>query len=180
MPVVRVLGPEDDQELWALRGRALVESPAAFAVHADEHPPLPAFRRRQAERRANPDSRTLGAFLSGSLVGMAVVAREGLRKTRHRANLYGVYVAPEARRAGVGQALLEAAVAAAGDLGAELLDLGVNAANAPAIALYERAGFRRWGVQPRALRVEGRDHDEVWMTLELGVPGPSGRRATPS
>jgi ribosomal protein S18 acetylase RimI-like enzyme len=169
-PYVRVLGPDDDEDLWVLRGRALRESPDAFAVHPDEHPLLPAFRRRQAERHADPGNRTLGAFLQGRLVGMAVVVREDLIKTRHRANLYGVYVAPEVRRAGVGRALLDAAVAAATELGAELLELGVSALNAPAIALYERAGFRRWGVQPRALRLDDHDLDEIWMTLVLAAP----------
>lgn len=46
---------------------------------------------------------------------------------------------------GHGTALLAAAVALAGDLGAEALWLGVYQRNARAIAFYEKRGFRRVG-----------------------------------
>ena len=164
---MRALGPEDDEALWRLRRRALSESPQAFTTHPEEHPALRAFRQRQAERRKAGNQRSLGAYLAGTLVGMAAVVREQRIKARHRAHLYSVYVAPEARGAGVGRALLEACIAAARELGAEQLELAVSAVNAPAVRLYERAGFRRWGVQPRAVRVDGRDLDEIWMTLTL-------------
>jgi ribosomal protein S18 acetylase RimI-like enzyme len=175
---VRVLGPEDDEAVWGLRGRALIESPDAFTTHPDEHPSLPEFRQRQADRRTNPDQRALGAYLNGALVGMAVVVREDRIKTRHRANLYSLYVAPEARREGVGRALVDAAVAAARELGAEQLELAVTANNTAAIVLYEGAGFRPWGVQPRAFRLDDHDFDELWMTLALDGaddPPPDGR-----
>lgn len=175
--MVRVLGPEDDEALWRLRRRALLESPHAFTTHPDEHPSLPAFRRLQAARRAGANQRGLGAYRAGVLVGMAVVVREERKKARHRAHLFSVYVAPEARRSGVGQALVEAAIEAARELGAEQLELAVSAGNAPALGLYERLGFRRWGLQPRAIRVDGRDLDEIWMALALDAAGEDGSEA---
>jgi ribosomal protein S18 acetylase RimI-like enzyme len=173
-PSVRVLGAEDDEALWSLRRRALTESPHAFTTHPDEHPSWPAFRELQSERRADGDQRGLGAYLAGTLVGMAVVVREGRIKARHRAHLYSVYVAPEARRAGVGRALVEAAIEAARALGAEQLELAVGAHNAPAIELYQQLGFRRWGVQPRAVRMDGHDLDEIWMALVLDASSTEG------
>jgi ribosomal protein S18 acetylase RimI-like enzyme len=51
-----------------------------------------------------------------------------------------LFVAPSAFRRGVGTALVRHALAQAG---ARRVRVGTGAANAPALALYERLGFRR-------------------------------------
>jgi hypothetical protein len=45
--------------------------------------------------------------------------------------------------------------------------LSVTAANAPAIALYESMGFRRYGVEPQALYVAPDYHDNLEMVHML-------------
>ncbi len=174
-PTLRRLGPGDEPQLWSLRARALSESPRAFGRHPDEHPDLTTFRSVQAARWEDPDQRALGAFAADTLVAMAYVVRSSGLKVRHRASLYGFYVAPEARRRGVGRALLRAAVDEAADLGAELLELTVTEGNEAALTLYRSEGFTPWGVQPRALRVDGEDLGEVWMTRPVGTSGPQPR-----
>jgi GNAT superfamily N-acetyltransferase len=52
-------------------------------------------------------------------------------------------VVPEARRTGVGRALLDLVVAEAATRGEREMNLEVIQDNAPAVALYENAGFRR-------------------------------------
>ena len=52
-----------------------------------------------------------------------------------------VYVAPHARRAGVGDALVARAIERAAERGARRVELDCNEANAAALALYERHGF---------------------------------------
>lgn len=52
-----------------------------------------------------------------------------------------VYVAPHARRAGVGDALVTRAIERAAERGARRVELDCNEANAAALALYERHGF---------------------------------------
>ena len=52
-----------------------------------------------------------------------------------------IAVAPEARRRGVGRALLRSLLERAGDGGHESLSLSVERDNEVAIRLYERAGF---------------------------------------
>lgn len=55
--------------------------------------------------------------------------------------LISLWVSPEARGRGVGDALVEAVVQWANEHAASSVLLGVRAANLPAIALYRRRGF---------------------------------------
>ena len=57
-----------------------------------------------------------------------------------------LYVVPGARGAGVASALLDAAEAFAGELGAEGVEAGIRAANAPMRALWARRGGREAAV----------------------------------
>jgi ribosomal protein S18 acetylase RimI-like enzyme len=52
-----------------------------------------------------------------------------------------LYVVPDRRGRGLGRALMEAAIAAARDAGADHMDLGTSEDDAAARALYERMGF---------------------------------------
>jgi [ribosomal protein S18]-alanine N-acetyltransferase len=58
-------------------------------------------------------------------------------------------VRPEARRQGIGSALLRALLAWAADNHARHFSLEVRASNAPAIGLYQRLGLRPEGRRPR-------------------------------
>lgn len=72
---------------------------------------------------------------------------------RHKGHLFGMFTAPEARNRGVGSALIEACLADAALIpGLEQVTLTVTEGN-PAERLYAAAGFQRFGVEPRAIRV---------------------------
>lgn len=72
---------------------------------------------------------------------------------------------PDHRRRGLAGLLLAHAVAAARAGGAALATLEVRKGNAPAIALYERFGFRT--VHVRARYYQDNDEDALVMTLAL-------------
>ena len=57
--------------------------------------------------------------------------------------LEDLFVREEARRSGLGRALVDAAVERARERGCRRIELDVNSANAPALALYEECGFQR-------------------------------------
>ena len=83
--------------------------------------------------------------------------------------IWGMWVAPEARRRGVGTQLLDRSRDWSWEAGAERLSLWVVATNAAAYALYERAGFQPTGVS-QPLRSHP-DFDERLMEL----PRPEGK-----
>jgi [ribosomal protein S18]-alanine N-acetyltransferase len=64
---------------------------------------------------------------------------------------------PDHRRRGIAGALLARALAQGRAAGAELATLEVRRSNAPAIALYERAGFRTVHVRARYYQDNGED-----------------------
>lgn len=66
--------------------------------------------------------------------------------------LEDLFVAPHARRSGVGDALVALAIERAGARGARRIELDCNEANAAALGLYERHGF-----SPRSKGGDGRD-----------------------
>lgn len=83
----------------------------------------------------------------GFAVGRAVVGE---------AELLTLAVAPEARRQGLGRALLAAFEAEARDRGAQAAFLEVAADNAAAIALYSGAGYAERGRRPAYYPRSGR------------------------
>jgi len=163
---VRLLTPADAEAQHALRRRALLDTPMAFSSSPeDDRLRDLAVVRRLLEPSA--DQASLGAFLDGALVGMAAVVREGRAKTRHKANLFGMFVAPEARGHKLGRGLLDLAIATARGWGVEALLLGVNSDALAAQSLYKSAGFVAWGVEPSAMRHDGRTVDTIHMVLPI-------------
>jgi L-amino acid N-acyltransferase YncA len=74
-----------------------------------------------------------------------------------------VYVAEAARGQGIGRALLETLIPASEAAGVWTLVAGVLAENLASVALHERVGFRRIGVQARI----GRDPTGRWRDVVL-------------
>jgi RimJ/RimL family protein N-acetyltransferase len=102
----------------------------------------------------------------GTIVGRLSVARDQHPASAHVADL-GLMVAAGARGQGVGTALLEAAVAWAGEAGIRKLELHVFPWNEPAIRLYEKFGFEREGYRKAHYRRNGEDVDAVLMAYTL-------------
>jgi GNAT superfamily N-acetyltransferase len=74
-----------------------------------------------------------------------------------------MYVEPEMAGRGVGRALVEVLLTQARTDGLELIVLTVTDGNAKAAQLYERCGFRSFGVEPHAIKVGGRAYGKNHM-----------------
>ena len=72
-----------------------------------------------------------------------------------------VYVSGKHRRAGVGRALLEKAIAHSPSLEINALVGCIFGHNEPSLRLFERLGFERWGLLPRIARVDEVERDLV-------------------
>jgi phosphinothricin acetyltransferase len=72
-----------------------------------------------------------------------------------------VYVGEKFRRAGVGRALLEKAIAHSPNLGITVLVGGIFGHNEPSLRLFGRMRFERWGLLPSIARVDDVERDLV-------------------
>ncbi|MGE5514219.1 MAG: GNAT family N-acetyltransferase [Bacteroidota bacterium] len=90
------------------------------------------------------------------------------RAAAGEAEILTIAVLPPWRRAGVGHRLLDAALDAAAQAGAEAMFLEAAADNTAALGLYEKRGFQRVGLR----RAYYGDKDAVVMKLDLGIIAP--------
>jgi RimJ/RimL family protein N-acetyltransferase len=165
-PPVRILTPEDASDLFELRRDALLESPFAFLASPSDDLASSEASVRELLKRGP----TSVVFAAGAprLVGMLGLHRALQLKAAHKVNLWGMFVAPAWRRRGVGQRLLEAALVHARTLpGVSTVRLSVSDAAVAARQLYERVGFKTWGAEPDAMRIDGRSVTEHHMGLSL-------------
>jgi RimJ/RimL family protein N-acetyltransferase len=144
--VVRPADPADAEQLTRL-AEAVSGEPEAWLISADgEWRSVGDERRYLKAVRRYPHAAVFVAerVRDGAVVGRLSLARDTHPASAHVADL-GLMVAIDARRQGVGRALLEAAVDWARGAGVRKLELHVFPWNEPAIALYERFGFEREG-----------------------------------
>jgi L-amino acid N-acyltransferase YncA len=109
------------------------------------------------------DCRLVARDADGRVVGWTALGRYSTRDVYAGVAWESVYVDAAARGHGVGSALLAALVSASEAAGVWTLLAGVLVENLPSLALHERAGFRRIGVQERM----GRDATGRWRDVVL-------------
>jgi len=109
------------------------------------------------------DCRLVARDGEGRVLGWTALGRYSTREVYAGVAWESVYVDAAARGRGVGSALLAALVPASEEVGVWTLLAGVLVENAPSLALHERAGFRRIGVQERM----GRDASGRWRDVVL-------------
>ena len=118
------------------------------------------------------DCRLVARDDDGRVVGWTALTRYSAREVYAGVAWESVYVDSAARGRGVGSALLAALVPASEAAGVWTLLAGVLVENVASLALHERAGFRRIGVQEGMGRdVSGRWRDVVLLERRSTVVG---------
>ena len=168
---IRALAAVDLPAYKALRDEMLFAHPEAFTSDAAEEvvkEPADYLQRLGLDRRERGHF-VLGAWRGEHLVGAIGLERDRRRKGNHIGHVIGMMVRREARRQGVGRALLEGLIGEARrSAGMEMLTLTVTAGNAAAVGLYETSGFARYGLLERAIKLaSGKYHDKLHMVLTL-------------
>lgn len=159
----RILTSEDAETFHKLRLQGLQETPIAFSSSYEEERDrdlsLVASRLEPTETGA-----VFGALDGSNLIGVTGVQRETHTKLAHKAWLWGVYVAPEQRRRGIGRKLiLRTLDHAFSRFGVRQVNLGVNTASLAAKSLYEALGFVSFGLERDFQFVNGEFYDEEHM-----------------
>ena len=165
---VRRAEPGDADQLTHL-AEAVSGEPEAWLISADGEWRSSGDERRylKAVRRYAHAAVFVAERPDGELVGRLSVARDAHPASAHVADI-GLMVAKDARRQGVGWALLEAAVDWARTSGVRKLELHVFPWNEPAIRLYEKFGFEREGFRKGHYRRAGEDVDAILMAFRVG------------
>lgn len=163
--LVRRLRPQEWQAYRAIRLRALADAPDAFGstLAREEGLPDDTWAARVAKSAVSGIDCALVAEQGGAFVGLLWAKVDA--EDAGRVNLFQMWVAPESRGRGVAAAMLDEALGWARRRGSWVVHLGVNNANAGALGLYERAGFKAIG-EPYPMR-EGAPHMEQEMRLLL-------------
>ena len=165
---LRLLTVQDANAWWRLRLVALKDEPHSFAESAEEHEKRSLEQTEDFFRALNAENFIIGAFENSELAGMAGFYREKHTKFRHKGTVWSVYVRHESRGKGLARAILSEVIRRARMIeGLEQVLLVVAATQEIPRRLYESLGFRKYGVEPRSLKVGGEYVDDELMILFL-------------
>lgn len=129
------------------------------------------IEQEQAFIKAKKDSENellLIAETGGRHIGNAsLMSAGGFKRYRHRCEI-AIALYQEYCGLGIGKAMLEMVLDIAKKAGYEQAELEVIANNKPAIALYEKLGFQKYGTFPDNMKyADGSYVDAYWMMKKL-------------
>ena len=159
---LRRLSPEDAALFREIRLEGLQRDPDAFSstFEIESEQPLSYFADRIGR------STVFGAFRGSELLGVVGYSVQPGPKHAHKGLLWGMYMQPAARQAGIARKLVEAAIEHARGR-VELLQLSVVSENQTARRVYSSLGFEEYGVEKHGAKYRGQYHDDVLMAKML-------------
>lgn len=165
--VIRHSNLADAPNLRELRLRALSDSPTAFSMDYEKALNESIKYWQDMLIMNGQESTIFFAENAGQLIGMTGIARGRSQKTRHSADVWGVYVIPEWRGLHTAEEMIKSCLAWAKERNIVVARLGVTTVNRSAVRCYERCGFKVYATETRALLHEGRYYDFHLMSLSL-------------
>jgi ribosomal protein S18 acetylase RimI-like enzyme len=162
---IRRLTEADADAFRVLRLAGLQETPEAFGSSYEEEATWP---REHFVARAAPQapSATFGAFVGGLLVGIAGLAVSNRLKQRHKGYMWGIFVRADFRGQGLGRQLVRQVIdTAPGHV--RILQCSVVTAQEATRRMYHSMGFVPYGLERKALCVDGVFHDEELLAIDF-------------
>jgi Acetyltransferases, including N-acetylases of ribosomal proteins len=164
--IIRKLQPHESTVYREVRLACLKNAPQFFGSTYEEEILNPKFFFETYIETDSPDHVMFGAFDGERLIGITGFNRMARMRASHRGELVQVYVEPGYRGQNVGETLLRHVLDYAfTQEGLEQVQLSVIASNKTAIKLYEKLGFKSFGVQPHYFKVEDGYLDQQFMQL---------------
>jgi ribosomal protein S18 acetylase RimI-like enzyme len=169
MQILR-LSPSQASQYRALMLEAYKLYPMAFTSSHDERALLPlGWWENRLSVSELAEEVVLGVWAEDVLAGAVGVQFESREKIRHKATLFGMYVSSQFKNRGYGKALVGAAIATASQRsGVTQMQLTVTEGNAGAIDLYKSAGFHQFGIEPKAVFINGAYWAKIHMSRGIG------------
>ena len=168
-------GPPDAGVRAGIRGLVQAVAATGGAVGWMEVPPLQEVDAWLDGLLADGARLVTAYDASGALVGSGAWRRHGVAPMRQAAEVTKVMTHPQARRSGVGHAVVEALVGDARAAGIEMVTLECRGNNHGAMRVYAAVGFVVTGRRPDLIAVGDERFDQVLMHLDLRA-GPGGLR----
>ncbi|QBF33215.1 GNAT family N-acetyltransferase [Thalassococcus sp. S3] len=161
---IRILTPHDLVDWRAIRLEALKTFPEAFlSTYADEK-----AKSDDEVRERLAQNCIIGRFDGTDLTAVLSLDPETAAPLAHRVWINAFYVRATWRGGPAAHELLQDAIVQARARGFAQIELYVAEENNRAIRFYERAGFERCGLMPRAVRLPDRYQNDLhyWMPLD--------------
>jgi phosphinothricin acetyltransferase len=156
--VVRPLERSDWPDVARIYAEGLASGVATFETE------VPSWERWDTEHLRAP---RLVADRGGRVVGWVAVSRVSRRPAYSGVVEHSVYVDRDARRSGIGRALLDALAVEAPRHGIWTIQTSVIDANEASVRLHEAAGYRVVGRRERIAQLDGAWRDTLLLELRL-------------
>jgi len=164
--IIRKLQPHESTIYREARLACLKKVPEYFGSTYEEEVLNPKFMFETFIENDSPDHVMFGAFDNARLIGITGFNRMARKRASHRGELVQVYVDPNYRGQNIGEKLLRRVLEYGFTLdGIEQIQLSVIANNRTALRLYEKLGFKTFGVQPRYFKAGDTYMDQQFMQL---------------
>ena len=160
---IKQLTPKDAQIFKEFRLFALKENPESFGSTYED------YKKTKLSQVKAGIKRTIifAAFKNGKIVGVTGLTLYSFAKAAHKAEINMTFVSKEVRGQGVGKRLMNEIFKKAKLLKLEQINLAVVVGNKAATRLYNSIGFKKFGVEKRALKNDGEYFDELHMVKFL-------------
>ncbi len=149
-----------------LRLEALKYEPYSFASSYDDNLKSSDEKWKEQLKRSHEGNGSVMFFAKDGekLIGMLGAFWDDKEKTKHIANIFGVYVNSAYRGKGIGSQLMDAILKYLNDIPQiEKIKLGVVTKQIPALKMYEKYGFVQVGKHEKELKFGGEYYDEYLM-----------------
>jgi RimJ/RimL family protein N-acetyltransferase len=165
--VFKVLSSNDVKQYREIRLSCLTKFPDDFGTTSREE--LASYSNRFIDIVNSPcsDGFIYGVFRLNKLVGICGFIKEGREKTAHRGEIIQVFLEPDYWGKGIGEKLLRLAVGKAFEYPEiDQLTLSAVKTNAKAALLYEKLGFKTYGVLENYFKDKGHSTSQIFMFLK--------------
>lgn len=166
---IRAITQDELPQWWDVRLRALRDHPEAFGSDYETSRNRGyGYLVESNFGNGLPVSRIFAAFDPAETILSTAGVFGNTGKRSHIAVVWGVYTIPEAIGQGLASRLIGTSIAHCRSFPQiRQIHISVNAGNAPALHIYESAGFVPWGREPRAIALPDRYDDEIHLALML-------------